>query len=48
MGAKPKGYVNISGKEMHTRNKDDNIFAKIRRALNNHSVKWVNKKLKKS
>lgn len=48
MGAKPKGYVNISGKKMHTRNADDNILTKIRRALNNHSVKYVNKRLKKS
>ena len=48
MGAKPKGYVNISGEKMHTRDADDNIYAKIRRALNNHSKKWFNKILKKS
>ena len=48
MGPKPKGYVNVSGKGMHTRNDEDNIIKKKRRALINHSVEFFNKTLEKS
>ena len=48
MGPKPKGYANVSGEKIHTRDEYDNIIIKIKRALHNHSVKYVNKSLKKS
>ena len=48
MGPKPKGYVNVSGKGMHTRNDEDNIIKKMRRALNSNSVEFFNKTLEKS
>jgi hypothetical protein len=47
MGRKRK-YCANRNKKMHTKNKYDNIIMKIKRALYNHSLKYINKRLKKS
>ena len=47
MGRKRKNCANRNNKA-HTKNKYDNIIIKIKRALYNHSLKYINKRLKKS
>ena len=47
MGRKKKNCT-IRNNKTHTKNKYDNIIIKIKRALYNHSLKYINKKLKKS
>jgi hypothetical protein len=47
MGRKRKNCTFRSNKA-HTKNKYDNIIIKIKRALYNHSLKYINKRLKKS
>ena len=47
MGRKKKNCI-IRNNKAHTKNKYDNIIMKIKRALYNHSLKYINKKLKKS
>ena len=47
MGRKKK-YYTIRNNNTHTKNKYDNIIMKIKRALYNHSLKYINKRLKKS
>ena len=47
MGRRGK-YCTIRNYDTHTKNKYDNIIIKIKRALYNHSLKYINKKLKKS
>ena len=47
MGRKRKNCATRNNKA-HTKNKYDNIIMKIKRALYNHSLKYINKRLKKS
>ena len=47
MGRKRKYFTNRNNKT-HTKNNYDNIIMKIKRALYKHSLKYINKRLKKS